>query len=425
MRPRSSRFVLLAVALMVQACGSPSVTQPPRTPEPVASPSTILATNPSSGPPGPGSFTRGSATDPWAPAAVAQPSAVSAAPSLQPGYFCDPCHGLAETDFLGVASTPLGLIAVGVQEPPAEAIAFVSTDGTRWAAAPGFAGGAGSTAIAVTSDGRRTVAVGLDHDGAVAWVEDGGTWRRSPEQAALQVDQAAGGMTSVVAFEGGFVAGGYRDDPVHDRASAAVWRSADGLTWRLDGTGALFAGDRIHGLATRGGTIVAVGTVGDPNYGPAAAWRWTVAGGWQRSRIGPDTGGAMLAVTATPLGFVAVGLDAHDDGARAWTSADGVDWTAAPDQPAFHYARLPVRMQAVAASPRGLIAGGWRSDQGKGSAVTWTSSDGVTWQGPVWEAAFSGAEVTGVALASGSPVLVGRIGYPDWDQAAAWTAPLP
>ena len=77
-------------------------------------------------------------------------------------------------------------------------------------------------------------------------------------------------------------------------------------------------------------------------------------------------------------------------------------------------------MQSVVVGQSGLIAGGWRSDAGKGSAVTWTSADGVTWQGPSWETSFSGGQITGLAISGSVVVAVGRTGYPDWNQASVW-----
>lgn len=409
------RAWVFATALLLAGCATAPVA--PLGTEPPASPGSGPTASPASPVAGP--------SDPWAEADVAQPSAVTSAPTLLPGFQCHPCHFLAENQFFGVGESTAGLIAVGVQQPPAEAIAFSSTDGTEWVAVPGFGGATGTTAIAVAANGPRTVIVGLDPSGATSWASAGGSWAQAPPQADLLVRYAAGAMTSVTAFRSGFVAGGYRDDPLHAVASAAVWRSTDGLTWRADDGSGLFVGGRIWGIAARAGTIVAVGTSGDPVYGPAEAWRWTQTDGWRRASIGPDSGGAMRAVVATPAGFVAVGLNGHDDGALAWTSPDGLAWTAAPGQPAFQYYGLPLRMQSVVAGPTGLVAGGWRSDAGKGSAVTWTSTDGVTWNGPRWETSFSGAQITGLALSGGTVVAVGRIGYPDWNQAAAWVSPAP
>jgi hypothetical protein len=228
-------------------------------------------------------------------------------------------------------------------------------------------------------------------------------------------------MLSVTPFRGAFVAGGYRDDPVHETASAAIWRSVDGLAWQSEDS-ASFRNGRIWGVAATHDALVAVGTTGDPNYGPAGAWFWTAAGGWQPARIVPSSAGAMRAVVAGASGFVAVGLNGDDAGALAWTSPDGRVWTAVPDAPSLHYYTSPIRMQTIAATGDGYLAGGWRSDAGNGSAVAWASADGVSWTQMPWQPSFSGGEISGVAAADGTIVAVGRTGYPDNNQATIWRA---
>jgi hypothetical protein len=407
---RTVGLAVLAVAL----CGCVTAV-----PSNVSSTSDSRSSAPSVGSPPP-------AVEPWIDVGLGQPAAVLTAPSLEPGYLCHPCHFLAENQLFGVGSSASGFVAVGVQEPPSQAVAFSSTDGRSWGPLAGFAGASGTAAVAVASTDSTTVIVGHDTTGATSWASNGGPWKQAPRQDALIVPYEAGAMTSVTAVTGGFVAGGYRDDPLHARASAAVWRSADGLAWRREDTQPIFEGGRIWGIAAApNGTIVAVGTNGDPNYGPAAAWRWTRSGGWQRGSLGVDSTGAMRAVTETATGFIAVGLNGTDNGARVWRSPDGLAWTAVPDQPAFHYFDLPVRMQSIAAGPAGLVAGGWRSDAGKGSAVAWTSADGITWAGPIWEPAFSGGQIDGVAASGDTTVAVGRTGYPDWNTATIWRASGP
>jgi hypothetical protein len=403
-----------AVVLVFAGCAS----TPPSSPAPSAAVPSVRSSEvaPSSSP---------DAVEAWLPADVAQPSAVTSAPSLAPGYQCHPCHFLAENQLFGVGAIGSATIAVGVQQPPAQAVVFSSTDGTKWSSLAGFSGADGTTATAVATNGASSVIVGRSADGATAWSLRDGRWTEAPPQPDLRIPYAAGAMTSVTAFGDGFVAGGYHDDPLHAAASAAVWRSTDGLTWHTDRSGDAFANGRILGVAAHGDTIVAVGTAGDPNYGPAGVWRWTASSGWQKARISGGGAGAMRAVASTGSGFVAVGLNGHDDGAAAWTSPDGMTWTPAPDQPAFHFFTSPVRMQSIASGPSGLVAGGWRSDAGKGSAVVWTSSDGVTWHGPTWQQSFSGAQITAVTFAGGAVVAVGRNGYPDWNQAAIWRATRP
>ena len=360
----------------------------------------------------------------WLDAAITHPAPVNGFASQAPGYFCDPCHNLAEDNLFGVAAVAGGYIATGAVTPPASAIALWSPDGMTWTPLPGFSSVNGSAAVAVAQSGARIVLVGHDSSGAAAWAGDNGTWSAAPAQSTLLVSFAAGGMTSVVPFDGGFVGAGYRDDPLHLRAAGAVWRSADGLSWSLDADGGAFGGARILGLAAVGDTLVAVGTAGDLIKGPAAAWRWTRGSGWQPAEV-PAGGGSIGAVLAWPRGLVAVGVNASDTGAMAWTSADGVSWQAAPDQAAFQYYGLPVRLQALTLVGGTWVAAGWRSDPGKGSSVAVTSEDGRTWSALPWQASFSGGEIDALATSGGTLVAAGRVGYPDDDKAAVWVRNWP
>jgi hypothetical protein len=133
----------------------------------------------------------------------------------------------------------------------------------------------------------------------------------------------------------------------------------------------------------------------------------------------------MRAVTATADGFVAVGQTGADDGARVWRSVDGTTWTPVEDQPAFHNHGSPSRMLSVAADDRGLVAGGWRADAANGSSAAWTSPDGEHWDAVAWVPSFSGGQIRGVALVGETALGVGRSGYPDNNQAAAWIGPRP
>ena len=176
-------------------------------------------------------------------------------------------------------------------------------------------------------------------------------------------------------------------------------------------------------MASRGDVVVAVGTAGDPTYGPAAAWVRS-GGTWRRAEIA-DPGGAMHAVAATPDGFVAVGQDADDTAARVWRSSDGTTWKPVADQPALHAISGPIRMLSVAADARGLVAGGWTSDAANGSSAAWSSTDGEHWVQAAWVPAFSGGQMRGRRAHGDSALGVGRSGYPDNNQAAAWIRPGP
>jgi hypothetical protein len=381
---------------------------------------------PSAGPAGsavasPGAASAGARPGSWSAAEVVQPDLVTQAPSLEPGIHCSPCHPAAASQLFGMSASPDGFLAVGVQQPPASAIALASTDGRRWLPIP-WDPGAETTAIAAASGTGGVAVVGSAPGGAAAWLRREGAWATGAG-ADLAGPRGATAMTAVVPWRGGFVAGGYRDDPAAATAAAAVWRTDDGLAWRMDAPTGAFAGGRILGVAARGDVLVAVGSTADPSYGPAGAWVNT-DGTWRRATI-DDAGGLMRAVTTTPDGFIAVGQAADDDGAKAWRSPDGAWWTAVPDQPAFHHDASPVRMESVAADDRGLVAGGWRSDAANGSAAAWSSPDGVAWTEADWVPAFSGGQIPGIALATDAVIGVGRSGYPDNNQAAAWLRQRP
>lgn len=407
---------VLAFALAVGACGTTPPTIVPSAGA-VASPDQATQAAQPTGSAEPAA---------WLDATVAHPDAVNAFASRSPGSFCDPCRNLAEDNLFGVTALSGGtFMAVGAVTPPASAIALRSADGKTWLNVDGFPATKGSAAVALAEAHGTVVAVGHDPTGATSWASGpGDTWGQAQVQASLRVPFAAGGMTSVIAFGDGFVAGGFRDDPVHLKASGAVWRSTDGRTWTLDDDKGAFAGGRILGLAAVGETVVAVGSTGDQTRGTAAAWRWTSATGWQPASL-PPGGGPMRAVIATPNGLVAVGANGDDSGAAVWTSAGGSTWQEVPDQPAFHYFALPLRLQAVALTAGGFVAAGWRSDQGNGSSVVITSTDGHAWSSQPWQPSFSGGEIDGLAVSGINVVAAGRIGYPDNDTAAVWVRAWP
>ena len=167
MARRPSLVVAVVFVVIVTGCGTVPVTPLPSAP----TTTTASATPPSAAP---------TASEAWLAVDLAQPSSVTVAPSLEPGYRCSPCHAPATGQLLGVGASTGGLIAVGVQQPPAQAVAFSSTDGTHWIPLPGFSGVTGTSAIAEASNGIRTVIVGLDHSGATAWASDGGAPGHKP-----------------------------------------------------------------------------------------------------------------------------------------------------------------------------------------------------------------------------------------------------
>ncbi|HEX5466106.1 MAG TPA: sialidase family protein [Candidatus Limnocylindrales bacterium] len=375
-------------------------------------------------------------SDLWVQATVELPSIVTAQASGAPlGQQCSPCHQSVVDLLLGVATTPSGFIAVGIQEPPAVAVAWRSVDaGRTWTPLPGLRAVDGSEADAAVAAHGRIVVVGGGPDGALSWAStDGGdAWTTAPASPDLAGPHGTARMTSVIAWGDGFVAAGLRDSLETGRSAAEVWSSPDGLTWQLvaggtdpdaGDTGGADMGGAIYGLAATSDTIVAVGTTGDQFRGPAGVWRSHDTEHWSNVTSADLAQGAMAAVTAGGPGFVAVGSGHGDTGAAAWVSADGESWRSAPDTSAFQHHGLPIRMAAVIPVGAGLAAVGWMSSAANGTGTIWRSADGLTWTRDPDQTSLLGGELTDVALAPDTLVGVGLGGYPDNDQAQVWLGP--
>lgn len=304
-RPRAAGLVpilALVPALVLAGCGG-------------ASPSSSASASGSAAPTLAGSATPGPEAR-WDQARVELPAIVMAQASGAPlGQQCSPCHQSQVDLMLGVAPMPGGYVAVGIQEPPAIAVAWRSTTGSTWSPIATFPALAGSEANAAVAAHGRIVVVGGGPDGAAAWTssDTGASWSTAPTTADLARPHGTARMTSIVAWDGGFVSGGYQDILATGRSLAEIWTSADGLDWhRVSDTGPAFSGAHIFGLATDGKRLVAVGTTGDQFRGPAGVWTSTDGQRWTVVTSSAFTAGAMAGVAAGGPGFVAVGSGAND-----------------------------------------------------------------------------------------------------------------
>src|SRR5450756_1380191 len=88
---RHSSVLAVSFVVIVTGCGAVPVTPLPSAP----TTTTASATPPSAAP---------TASETWLAVDLAQPSIVTVAPSLQPGYRCSPCHAPAAGQLLGVGT---------------------------------------------------------------------------------------------------------------------------------------------------------------------------------------------------------------------------------------------------------------------------------------------------------------------------------
>jgi len=292
----------------------------------------------------------------------------------------------------GVVAGGPGLVAFGGDDPDGEAGAaayvpavWVSADGLTWERVPldGAVLGEAQHIAFIAAGGPGLVAVGDDRSGgdsdAAVWVSaDGYTWARVPHDEAVFGGTADQLMSSVTFGGPGLVAVGseiHRSGAtISDVVNAAVWASADGLTWmRVPHDEAAFADSFMNSVTAGGPGLVA-------------------AGGW----FGDDR--------AAPV----------------WTSTDGLTWARVPheeDDPSVIWSVVP-------GGPGLVAAGGWVSDHR--TAAVWTSTDGLTWERVFHDnAGFVGPAITSVAAAAWGLVAVGLDGPFGEATAVVWVSPPP
>jgi hypothetical protein len=185
-------------------------------------------------------------------------------------------------------------------------------------------------------------------------------------------------------------------EPIFHDLDAVVWISSDGVTWdRVTHDDSVFGGDDVwHDMKaiTAGGPgFVAVGAQGFEFWGPsedvnATAAVWTSADGvtWTRiphsesldTRHDVGAWATMYDVAAGGPGLVAVGYDIRniEEGA-VWTSVDGSTWTRVVRSVFNPVDPFYPRMTGILAAGDTLVAVGGNSLQG-GTMLKWYSVDG-------------------------------------------------
>jgi hypothetical protein len=204
--------------------------------------------------------------------------------------------------------------------------------------------------------------------------------------------------------------------PDADSTRAAVWTSADGLSWTR--------GHDDPSFARSGSRLVAVGCGIGAEFCDAGtvARIWTSSDGaaWTPAAFGSGfdpTAHWYNAVTGGGPGFVAVGSDISGGfpqvpaDSSILTSRDGATWTPVAASPGFKAAT----MGGVAAAGAIVIVVGSGSN---GAPVVWTSSDGRAWARAVTSGLPTDAEVRDVTTGGPGVIAVGRAG----GNAASWTS---
>ena len=296
----------------------------------------------------------------------------------------------------------------------------------------------------LAAQGSTQVAVGSANGFPAAWtsVNGGISWTRATGAAPAVLSRPGSQqLTGVTHGTMGWLAVGGVVASAAEHPVVVV--SADGSSWQAVDTEPVFGGPGLFTQAAaangqgyvivgyqrikqvRGGRVVSVRTV-------AAAWWSAALAGWQRAGTVPSAGAAgaldgagdrqMLAVTAGPAGFVAVG--SHGDQPSAWTSAGGKTWRQA-DLP------LPVGsaravLQHVASIGRTIAAVGTVvTTTGRPVPFAASSADGgATWIESVLPAPAGLTSVTALAAAGAAFTATGTYGStPGHQNVVIWTSP--
>ena len=273
---------------------------------------------------------------------------------------------------------------------------------------------------------------------AAVWLSDDGvTWERIPSNSCF-VGQGIQEMWSVTSFEDTLVVVGQFNSTF--AADGEVWTSADGVNWEwlhdsdaLGGEGAQI----MWTVTVWEGGLAAGGTDHSWDWRDSALWDaaiWTSADGITWERVPHDDhvfGGAeyqgVLSMTAWEHGLIAVGIDqigGVDEDAVIWTSVDGTTWEWVPHDEDVFGGDGDQRITSVAAWVGGLVAVGYDASGGDRDAAVWVSADGTNWERVDHdEAVFGGDQeqvMWSVTAWDGGIVAVGHRSAGQQTRAAAW-----
>jgi hypothetical protein len=273
------------------------------------------------------------------------------------------------------AYTEFGIVMVGQDEVTGEAVAMVSPGGTIWQRAASLAVDPlgkenwGKPA-ALTSQERRLVLIGsvIGNDTVFWYASEPSAWSVGDPKPVFDRGKSA---VDVVPVEGRFIAAmdSSRATIVRDTFEGALlFASESGQTWSEI---ASFKNAEISSLAPYQGGAVAVGY--DRSEESAAVWVSANGVSWQEVPPTAALEQARMDVLVTGgVKLYALGRSLEDDAVIAWASVDAISWERVP----VSFGDVVIRDAVMTDS--GIIAAG--VDLELDSAAFWTSPDGRTWQ---------------------------------------------
>jgi hypothetical protein len=364
----------------------------------------------------------------WAPTSWISPNGVSwSRPSTAFTLGARPQPDAADATVRAIAAIPstgLSTTLVAVGGGPTAQRLWKSTDGLHWTEQPLPGAAAASDqwqASLLAVAGSTTVIVDAAPGQPHVLVDRARTGWQQPS-----ADPRVFGAVASVARPSGLVSTAASvtmavetDDPGQVVGpggwSTQLLTTTDGTSWTATGTGGVFAGARVSGLATGPNGMIAVGWRQTGDTIRAVAWTRPAGRSWAAAAPLDGASSAVsdeaMAVCTRGSEVGAVGWARSASGvvaARVWASDDGVGWAAVPVSP-------PVRpdaddaMAGCTAAPAGDGSGAGfdafgtatSPETGVGPAF-WSSSEGQSWtrlndnpfgdlRGPALDVARSGA----------------------------------
>lgn len=288
-----------------------------------------------------------------------------------------PAEGFGEgTRLDDVAADPIsgGWSAVGADGD--RAAAWVSTDGERWVRAEVDEG---PPMTSVASTGLGLVALGVGEGGAAAWQSfSGQQWLRAV--ADPDVFARPGGQRVVDVVDAGTEVQALVE---RDGAGTEIWRSDDGVVWSVappSATALLPAAgvSQPRAATTLGAVVVVVGTDAKDDGIDASMWLSRGTASFDQVAhdedvLGGDGDQSMAASVHAGDQLLVVGTESDDDGdldAVVWASSPGGGLVRTPDEGGG----VPGDQQVsdVALLDETAVAVGWEEGDSGVDAVAWT-----------------------------------------------------
>jgi hypothetical protein len=244
-------------------------------------------------------------------------------------------------------------------------------------------------------------------------------WRQLPPQSGLD-----DGLIHSVVFAGDRFLGLGCVANADGCNLPAIWESDDGLEWQTAGPVSLpptATRGRIAATSTSRIGTLAAGSVGEGDRSSAAIWR-RGAGGWVLVTPQSSSDAWVSGLLATEGRVIAVGSEGfmHFGGFKAWWSADGRTWQAAPpiaDKGGYPTHLLPVDGGVLAWGP------GCGDVCPPLPSAWWLTVDGTAWQRVDPPPGLEGVDVTAIDRTEGGLVAFGLTAFADAPfRPGAWAA---